>query len=87
MILFAIALLVGIYILWKMFIDGWLFKIILFIFGWIGLYVVCRVYMESGSHTAVTLGTGHEAHTYSWAFVIPTVVCLLCLLCTRVKDD
>jgi hypothetical protein len=87
MILFGILMLVVIYILWKMFIDGWLFKIILFFAGWVGLYVICRVYMESGKEIAFSTGTGAGAHSFSWAFVVPTAVCLLCLLCTKVNND
>lgn len=85
--IFGIVLLVAIYILWKMFVDGWLFKIILFFAGWVGLYVICAAYLESGRNTAVTVGTGAGAHHFSVAFVVATVICALCLLCTKVKDD
>lgn len=84
MILSGILMLICIYILWKMFIDGWLFKIILFFAGWVGLYVICRVYMESGKDVAFTMG--NHGNTISWAAVVPTVVCLMCLLCTKVKE-
>jgi hypothetical protein len=87
MILLGVLMLIAIYILWKMFVDGWLFKIILFFAGWIGIYVVCAAYMDSGHNTAVTVGTGAGAHHYNWAFVIATTICVLALLCTRVKDD
>ena len=81
--IFGIFLLVCIYILWKLFVGGWLFKIILFFAGWVGIYVVCAAFIDGGHNTAVTVGS----QGYSLAAVIATVVCLLCLLTTRVKDD
>lgn len=79
---FGILLLIAIYILWKMFVDGWLFKIILFFAGWFGLYVALYVYVDGARNTAITLGSG--AHL-SWAFVVPCFICFLCLLCTKVS--
>lgn len=83
-ILGGLALLLFIYLLWKMFVDGWLFKIILFFAGWFGLYVALRVYTDMGKDVAFTLSSGT---TISWAAVVPTVICLLCLLCTKVSND
>lgn len=85
--IFGIFLLICIYILWKMFVDGWLFKIILFFAGWVGVYVICAACLEGGKSTAVTVGTGGGAHHYNVAFVIATAICVLCLLCTKVKND
>ncbi len=85
--IFGIFLLICIYILWKLFVSGWLYKIILFFAGWVGLYVMCAAFMDCGKSTAVTLGTGSHAHSYNGAFVIATVICLLALLTTRVNDD
>lgn len=83
-ILGGLMLLLFIYLLWKMFVDGWLFKIILFFAGWFGLYVALHVYTDMGKSIAFTLSSGT---TISWAAVVPTVICLLCLLCTRVSND
>lgn len=83
-ITFGLILLLAIYILWKMFIDGWLFKIILFFAGWFGIYVFFRFYVEGGYNTAFTMSNGFSM---SWASVVPTTICLLCLLCTKVSND
>jgi hypothetical protein len=83
-ILGGLALLLVIYLLYKMFIDGWLFKGILFFAGWFGLYVGLAVFTDCGKSTAFTLDSGS---TVSWAAVVPTVICLLCLLCTRVSNE
>ena len=83
----GIILLLAIYVLYKLFIDGWLFKIILFIFGFFGMYVAIRIYYPAwATDTAVSLGP--QASTqFSYAIVIPSIVCFLCLLCTRVNND
>lgn len=83
-IVFGLILLMVIYILWKMFIDGWLFKGILFFAGWFGLYVYLAVYVEGAKGVAFTMSNGF---TMTWAAVVPTIVCLLCLLCTRVSNE
>jgi hypothetical protein len=80
-IVLGIVLLIAIYIVYKMFVDGWLFKSILFIAGWFGLYIFISG-MEGGGNTPMTVGS----NSLSWAFIIPTVICFLALLCTRVED-
>ncbi len=74
----GLLLLFAIYLLWKMFVDGWLFKIILFFAGWFGLFIGLHLMGVNG--TAFTLDGGT---TISWAAVIPTVICMLALLCTK----
>jgi hypothetical protein len=81
--IFGIFLLVCLFILWKLFAEGWLFKIILFCAGWVGLFVIMMAYTDCGKNTAVTLGNGTHL---SWAFIVPSIICVLCLLFTRVKD-
>jgi hypothetical protein len=83
-IAFGIFLLICIYLIWKMFIDGWLFKIILFFAGWVGLYVLLAVYIDGAKNVAITLSNGFSI---SWAAIVPTVICFLCLLCTKVYDE
>lgn len=83
-IAFGIFLLICIYLIWKMFIDGWLFKIILFFAGWVGLYVILASSVDGAKNVAITLSNGF---TISWAAIVPTGVCLLCLLCTKVPNE
>lgn len=85
-ITFGMILLLAIYVTWKLFVDGWLFKIILFFAGWFGLYVFFRFYVEGGYKVALTLGT-EDPVSLSWAAVIPSIVCFLALLCTKVSDE
>lgn len=81
-IVFGLLLLLGIYILWELLVDGWLYKIILFFAGWIGLFVLMRTYMEGSTKIAVVINnTG-----FTWSAVVPTVICFLALLTTRVRQ-
>lgn len=84
-ILFGLILLATIYTLYKLFIDGWLFKIILFFAGWFGLYIALRIYVEGATNTAITIGI-KDPISFTWAAVIPTAICFLCLLCTRASE-
>jgi hypothetical protein len=85
-ILFGFMLLVAIYILYKLFIDGILFKLILFFFGWFGLYTALKIYVEGATKTAFTIGVEHPI-SFSWAVAIPTAICLLAMLCSRTNGD
>lgn len=78
-ILGLLILLAIIFFIWKMFVDGWLFKIILFFAGWFGLYVALMIFVAGADHVAVIVG----GTSFTWASVIPTVICFLCLLCTK----
>ena len=79
MFVFAGVLLVVLYVAYLLLVKGWLFKLILFGFGWFGLYMGLRIYVEGASQVALTF----SGHGFSWAAVIPTVVCICCLACTK----
>jgi hypothetical protein len=77
----AIIALVAIYILYKLFVDGFLFKIPIFIAGWVGMIIILKVMGVRG--VAFTLENGAEVGV---ATVISTVICLLALVTTKVRD-
>jgi hypothetical protein len=81
-IVFGFMLLVGIYILYKLFIDGWLFKIPIFFAGWIGMILILKAL--GVRDVAFTLENGTQIGV---ATVISTVICLLALVTTRVSND
>lgn len=83
-IVLGLIFLMVIWVLWKMFIDGWLFKAILFFAGWVGLYVLLAVYVDGAKNVAFTMSNGFSM---SWAAVVPTIICFLCLLCTKVSSE
>ena len=81
-VVLGLMLLVGIYILYKLFIDGWLFKIPIFFAGWIGMILILK--MMGVRSVAFTLESGTQIGV---ATVISTVICLLALVTTRVSND
>ena len=74
----AIFMLIAVFFLYKLLIDGWLFKGILFIAGWIGLYILLCVMGADVECFRTAGGT-----IITWAKVVPTVICFLALLTTR----
>jgi len=80
--IFGIAMLVVIYILWVLFVEGALWKIILFFAGWFGIYLGMKVYIDGAEKICMTI----TDYDFSWAAVVPTVVCIMALLTTKVKE-
>lgn len=80
-IIFGVFLLIGIYILYKLFIDGFLFKIPIFFAGWIGMILILKAMGVRG--VAFTLDGGTQIGI---ATVISTIICLGALLTTRIRD-
>jgi hypothetical protein len=77
-IVIGLVALFTIYLTYKMLVDGWLFKIILFGFGWVGIYLF--LVAQGATGTAMTLGQNNHV---SWAALVPTAICFLCLLTTK----
>ena len=77
--LFGIALLVVIYILYVLLVKGLLWKLILAAAGWFGLFIGLRIYLPESKNVCLIL----SGHSFSWAVVIPTAVILLAMLCTK----
>jgi len=85
-IMLGAILLLSLYVIWKLFVDGWLFKIILFIAGWFGLYLGLQFYCADWSkEVALRIGS-QDPVVFTWAAVVPSVICFLCLLCTKVRE-
>lgn len=81
-VVLGVVLLLALYVLWKLFVDGWLFKIILFFAGWVGLYALMPAYVDGAKEIAVTINDT----SFTWAAVVPTVICFLALLTTKVRE-
>jgi hypothetical protein len=75
----GIILLIALYILWKLFVDGWLFKIILAVFGWLGIYWYLSSYVEGATKTAITISSTE----ISWAAVIPSIVIIFAMFTSK----
>lgn len=76
--IFGIALLGLIAFLWFLLVRGFLWKLILFVFGWIGLYLALLTQPWALTTAVVFLGSA-----WSWAVIIPSIVCFLALLTTE----
>lgn len=78
---FGIVLLVVICFLWTLFVEGWLWKIILFFFGWLGIAVGLPQFVPESRGDC-----GWFSSPVSWAVVIATFVCVMALLTTKSKS-
>jgi hypothetical protein len=79
----GIILLIVIFVAYKLFVGGWLFRIILFFAGWFGIYYLLQG-VDGCNNPAFTFGTNT---TISWAAAIPTAICILALLTTRTSNE
>lgn len=75
---FGICLLLGIWILYMLLIKGWLWKLLVGLFGWIGMCVALNVYIPASSHHCLTFIN----HSFSWSEVIPMAIVILATLYT-----
>jgi energy-coupling factor transporter transmembrane protein EcfT len=79
---FFICLLVFLYILWLFLIKGFLWKLLLAIGGWFGIFAILSIYVPPSTNTLLTIGSTN----FSWAEVIPTIIILLAMATTKSDD-
>lgn len=76
---FGILLLITIFGLYILLVRGALWKILVYVFGYFGMYIALVMYFPNSKHTCITFD-----HTpLSWAIVIPVIVILLALAYTH----
>lgn len=75
---FGLVLLIVIYLLYVLLIQGALFKLILGAFGWLGMYWYLSGIPEFGNHRVFA-----DNDMFTWAMGAPTILVLLVLLCTK----
>lgn len=80
--IFGIAMLLVIYLLYVLFVQGALWKLILFFGGWFGIYAALRIYVDGANDIIITV----SGYGFSWAETVPTAICILALLTTEVKS-
>ena len=83
-IVFGLGLLLALYVLWKLFVDGWFFKIPIFLAGWFGLIIIFRSIGITG--VAFRLGENGDGAPVGVAFLLSTFICLMCLVYTKVSE-
>jgi len=81
--IFGIFLLLLIIAIYFLLFKGWLFKLALFFFGWLGLCAALWAWFPNSHHAAFTTAGGNPC---PWAVLIPTIVCLLAMLTTKAED-
>jgi hypothetical protein len=74
----GVVLLTIIFVLHFLLVRGALWKLILFFGGWWGLHLFLQAQPWA---TASIMTIGH--YGYSWAEVIPTIICFLALITTK----
>lgn len=74
---FGICLLIAIYLLYVLLIRGALFKMILGLFGWLGMYW----YLKDSQGFREQVFVGND--TITWAMMAPTLLVVFVLLCTK----
>jgi hypothetical protein len=75
----GIVALICLYIVWVLFIDGWLWKIILLVAGWVGIRMLLLNYWPGSENMVVVV----SSHPISWAAAIASFVCVMALVTTR----
>lgn len=76
---FGIVLLILIYGTYVLLIKGILWKIIVAIFGWFGMFIFLEAYLPDSKAVCLTF-TGSS---FSWSEIIPTIIVLLAMSYTK----
>ncbi len=74
---FGIAMLVVIYVLWVLLVKGALWKLILGGFGWFGVYMFLSIQFHLDRESPF------KDNSMSWAAIIPTILVILVLASTK----
>lgn len=75
----GIVALVCLYVIWVLFVDGWLWKLILLVAGWVGVRLLLLTYWPGSEHIFMVV----SSHPISWAATIASGICVMALLTTR----
>ena len=71
-----LLIIITLYFLWSILVQGMLWKMIIGVFGWLGMYWSLLLYFPASKHACFVFSGGHV----SWAQVIPTIVVLMGIL-------
>ena len=74
---FGVFLLVVIIILWQLLVKGLLWKLLLGVAGWFGIWVFMETYFPGSKSTAI------NDLEMSWSQVVPTIVVLMAMAYTK----
>lgn len=77
--LYFILIIAIIFFLWNLLTQGLLWKIIIGIFGWIGIYKTLIEYMPQSKEICFIFSN----KSFSWAEIIPTFILLMAMMYTK----
>lgn len=80
--IFGILLLITIYFLYILLVKGLLWKLILLIFGWVGLHM----YLENVFPGSKSCVINILQYNISWSIFIPSLIVMLAMMTTRIGD-
>ena len=73
-----LAIIVAFYLL---FIEGWLWRLILGAAGWFGIWIGLQIYYPASKAIAGSF----SGYSFSWAAVVPTVIVILAMAYTKAE--
>jgi hypothetical protein len=76
---FGLVLLAAIAAFYWLFIEGWLWRLILGAAGWFGIWIGLQIYYPASK----AICGSFNGYSFSWAAVIPTVIVILAMAYTR----
>jgi hypothetical protein len=76
--IFGVALLIILYLIYMLFVEGFLWKSILFFAGWFGIRYLLLTYAPASAQTTLVF-----SHPITWAALIATGICFMALLTTK----
>lgn len=77
--IFGVVLLIVIVAIYYLFIEGWLWKLILSAAGWFGIWIGLQIYYPASKTICLTFND----YQFSWAAVIPTIIIIMAMACTK----
>lgn len=77
--IFGLFLLAIIYFFYLLFIQGYLWKIILTVTGWFGMVIGLRMYFPESIKECIKF----QNYSFSWAIVISSTIVLLAMMYTK----
>lgn len=76
---FGLFMLLVIYFIWVLFSEGLLWKLLLGIFGFIGMKIYLEAYISFSHNTALSF----SGFDFSWSTIIPTIIVIMAMANVR----
>lgn len=77
--IFGILLLAVIISAYWLLVEGWLWRIILSVAGWFGIWIGLQYYYPQSKEICLHF----SSYSFSWAAIIPTIIIILAMAYTK----